>query len=200
MQPAIVRRTAFLLCGMAALQGALILIFHDVFLTPLPANLAQVPPGAWILALAVAAAYVAYSAGALPAVRKHLWNFSTFKLSGLALAVPAAILEEVFFRQYVMDALAHETAIIQILASALTFGIAHAIWGIRGGWRAAAGAVGSTTLMGAASIWHPGAPFCPASSVIFSSPPSSSLGCSMPTSNARAPRHEDLSHPILACA
>jgi membrane protease YdiL (CAAX protease family) len=83
-------------------------------------------------------------------VRKHLWNFSTFKLSGLALAVPAAILEEVFFRQYVMDALAHETAIIQILASALTFGIAHAIWGIRGGWRAAAGAVGSTTLMGAA--------------------------------------------------
>ena len=150
MQPAIVRRTAFLLCGMAALQGALILIFHDVFLTPLPANLAQVPPGAWILALAVAAAYVAYSAGALPAVRKHLWNFSTFKLSGLALAVPAAILEEVFFRQYVMDALAHETAIIQILASALTFGIAHAIWGIRGGWRAAAGAVGSTTLMGAA--------------------------------------------------
>jgi hypothetical protein len=135
---------------MAAFQGALILIFRDVFLPPLAANVARVPPAAWVLSLAVAAFYVAYSARALPTIQRYLWNLSTFKLAGLALAVPASILEEVFFRQYVMDALVRQSALVQILASALAFGLAHAIWGVRGGWRAAAGAVGSTTLMGAA--------------------------------------------------
>lgn len=150
MQPSAVKRSAIILCAVAVFQAALIAIFPSVFLPPLTAHLERATALGWVLALAVAAGYITYSIRGLPTIGKYLWNVSAFKLSGLAIAIPAAILEEVFFRAYVMNALVAYPWIVQILASALSFGIAHAVWGIGGGRRALLGAVGSTSLMGAA--------------------------------------------------
>ena len=55
-----------------------------------------------------------------------------------------------FFRQSLMNAFVHNPLVVQVTVSALAFGLAHAFWAIRGGWRAFAGAVGSTALLGAA--------------------------------------------------
>jgi uncharacterized protein len=133
----------------AAFQAGLIMFLPNFFLHPLTAPLDRTTWLGWSLAILVAVLYVLYSVRGLPTVGKYLWKLSTFKLVGLAIALPAAIVEEVFFRQYVMNVLASNTLLVQIVASALSFGLAHAIWGVRGGWRAAAGAVASTTLMGA---------------------------------------------------
>ena len=150
MNRSVVNRTAMLLCAMAAVQAVLVATFHAAFLPPLITPLSGATPLGWVLAVIVAALYVWFSVRALPTIGRYLWNVSAFKLTGLAIALPASILEEVFFRQYVMNALIAQPLVIQIAASGLSFGIAHAIWGIRGGRRAVVGAVGATTLMGAA--------------------------------------------------
>jgi len=149
MNPTIVKRSAIILLAVAVFQAACIAVFPAVFVRPLLAWDGGTLLG-WILALVVAAAYIAYSVRGLPTIGTYLWNASLFKLTGIALAITAAIVEEVFFREYVMNALIDRSIVIQIVASALSFGICHAIWGIRGGWRAMANAVASTTVMGAA--------------------------------------------------
>lgn len=67
------------------------------------------------------------------------------------MAVPTGILEEIFFRKTAMDFLARAgwDVIVQIVVSALLFGIVHATWAFRGGINAFFKAVGSTTLLGA---------------------------------------------------
>jgi len=66
------------------------------------------------------------------------------------MAVPTSILEEVFFRQVIMNTLAaHGLGIVlQISLSAVLFGITHAIWGVRGGLQAVGSAVFATTFLG----------------------------------------------------
>jgi membrane protease YdiL (CAAX protease family) len=150
MSPTAVRRSTIVLGGIAIFQAAVIAIFHDVFLRPLAANLDRTSWYAWALGAVVAVAYVTYSIRGLPIIGTLLWKISAFKLMGLVVALPAAILEEVFFRGYLMDVLATTPVAVQIGASALSFGLAHVVWGIRGGPRAMLAAVGSTTLMGAA--------------------------------------------------
>jgi hypothetical protein len=134
---------------MAAFQGGLIAILHVFFLRPLFAPLERTTWLGWTLAVLVAVLYIVYTVRGLPMVGRYLSRLSAFKLVGLAVAVPAAIVEEVVFRHYVMNALAANALAVQIAASAVSFGLAHAFWGLRGGWRAARGAVVSTTLMGA---------------------------------------------------
>ena len=149
MKRSAVKSSAITLCAVAAFQAGLIAFLPRFFLHPLTPPLARTTWLGWSLALLVAVLYVTCSVRGLPTVGKYLWTLSAFKLVGLFIALPAAIVEEVFFRQYVMNALASSTLIVQVVASALSFGLAHAIWGLRGGWRAATGAVASTTLMGA---------------------------------------------------
>jgi len=146
----IVKRSAIILLAVAFVQAACIAVFPAVFVRPLLAHSHGGTLLGWILALLVAALYVAYSVRGLPTIGTYLWNVSPFKLTGIALAITAAIVEEVFFRGYVMNVLIDRSILLQIVASALSFGLAHAIWGIRGGWRAMANAVASTTIMGAA--------------------------------------------------
>src|SRR5215469_12114 len=87
----------------------------------------------WLLALAVTAAYVAFSYR-LPSVRENLIRPSWLKLLALPMALFAGILEEWVFRAMLMNHMANqgEGVALQILVSGLLFGLAHGIWGIFG--------------------------------------------------------------------
>ena len=93
------------------------------------------PPGtllAWFLGLVVAVFYSSYAVRNIPLVREHWRAVSLFKLLGILIAVAAALVEEAFFRRFLMDALmrAGWPAVVQVLASGLIFGLAHGFWGI----------------------------------------------------------------------
>lgn len=90
---------------------------------------------AWCLGLVVAAIYSTYAVRNIPLVREHWRAVSAFKVLGILVAVSAAVVEEAFFRRVIMDELlgADWPAVIQVVASGLTFGLAHGIWGIMTG-------------------------------------------------------------------
>lgn len=106
-------------------------------------------PLAWFMGLGVATIYSIYSVRNVPLVREHWRAVSAFKLLGLLLAFAAALVEEAFFRRMIMNALmrAGWSAGIQVLASGLVFGVAHASWALMTG-RLAAG-VGTMIATGA---------------------------------------------------
>jgi uncharacterized protein len=107
----------------------------------------------WTLGLVVAFAFTFYAALRLPSVRANLFRPSVLKLFAVAVAITAGFCEEVIFRKWLMDALqrgGHGIA-IQLPASALSFGAAHAIWGLmRGSLGAALGAMLATGTLGLA--------------------------------------------------
>jgi hypothetical protein len=106
--------------------------------------------GGWLGGLAVAALFIIF-ASRLPSVRANLILFSRLKLLALFLAVAAGLCEECIFRKFLMDGLQRsgKSAVIQIFASALLFGIVHGIWGtFRGNIRAAVGATLATGALG----------------------------------------------------
>jgi hypothetical protein len=85
-------------------------------------------------------------------VRENLFKPTFLKFLGLAVAVAAGILEEAVFRKVLMDALLYRGygPLLQVLASALAFGVAHGVWGLFGrSGRAALGATLATGLLGA---------------------------------------------------
>ncbi len=90
---------------------------------------------AWCLGLVVAAIYSVYAVRNIPLVREHWRAVSAFKVLGILVAVSAAVVEEAFFRRVIMDELlgADWPAVVQVVASGLTFGLAHGIWGIMTG-------------------------------------------------------------------
>ena len=105
----------------------------------------------WLLGLAVAAAFVLYSIR-IPSVRDTLFRISRLKLLGLLVACGASLCEEAIFRKWLMDCLQSRGFIVpvQILASALTFGLLHGIWGLMGrNVKAALGAIAATSILGA---------------------------------------------------
>lgn len=106
----------------------------------------------WLLAIAVFVLFTA-SAARLPSVRSNLFRPSRLKLISLAVAVAAGFCEEAVFRKLLMDWLGrggYDLA-VQIGASALAFGAAHAVWGVfRGSVPAALGAMIATGLLGGA--------------------------------------------------
>jgi len=89
-------------------------------------------PLGWALALLVAGIYAGYTIRNVPLVRAHWLRFSPFKLLGIFVAVGAAVVEEAFFRRLLMDWIFVRggSAVAQILASGLIFGLAHGAWGV----------------------------------------------------------------------
>ena len=96
LNAAAARKTSFIIGGLTAIEGGSVAIFHGAFLPPVLRHANQVPLLAWILALAVTAAYIVYAIRGLPVMAAYLLNLRTFKVWGPLLAVPSAILEEVF--------------------------------------------------------------------------------------------------------
>ena len=106
---------------------------------------------AWIAALVIAAAYVAYAARAFPLIREKLLTLNSMKLVAVAFAIVTGTVEELYFRKFVMDWAAHHSiaTIGQIGVSAIVFGAAHGIWGIFAKqWRMAFGAALATGILG----------------------------------------------------
>lgn len=105
---------------------------------------------AWIACFALAAAYVAYCAR-IPAVKRWLFRPRALKALALVLALLAGTLEEIAFRKLLMDWLEQSGggAAVQIIASGLSFGLMHVVWGgLKGNWAAAFGSVVATSLLG----------------------------------------------------
>ena len=100
-------------------------------------------------ALIVAVAYIAYSMR-YPGIGRHIFDRSWLRIPAFAVAVVASLVEEIYFRQVLMNGLqaAGYGPVVQIVVSGLGFGIVHAIWGLWGGWRVARGAVVATSALG----------------------------------------------------
>jgi membrane protease YdiL (CAAX protease family) len=150
-KPAAVR-AAIVICVLAAIEGGFVVVYPSAWLSTTFRHWASVGVGAWIAATVVTASYIFYSVRGLPTVATLLGRISPFKLLALVIAIPASIVEEVFFRSFLMNLLAahNQNVVVQILASGVAFGIVHFFWGIRGGMSAVVGAVRSTTLLGLA--------------------------------------------------
>jgi uncharacterized protein len=87
-------------------------------------------PIAWILAAIVAIVYVVYTMRAIPFIVSMQREISLFKLLGILTAVVGGIVEEVFFRRWIMDMLMKggSAPIIQVAISGVAFGLAHTSW------------------------------------------------------------------------
>ena len=103
---------------------------------------------AWALACAIAVLYV-WSARSIRDVREHMFQPSRLKAVAVVTALVAGIVEEVIFRRWVMDYLdgAGYGVVVQVVASGLTFGLVHLLWGIRS-LAAGVNAAVSTSLLG----------------------------------------------------
>ena len=107
---------------------------------------------AWLFALLVAVLYCAYTLLAIPDVRRQALRWSRLKVLGIWAAVGSGIVEEVVFRHLLMDALQanHIPIVLQVLASALAFGLVHAAWALLArDWRIALPVIASTAALGA---------------------------------------------------
>jgi hypothetical protein len=107
-------------------------------------------PAGYVAALLVAVAYLALCRR-LPSVREEFFRLSGLKLIAIALAIVAGCLEEIVFRALLVNWLqdAGLGVVLQVLLSGLAFGLMHGIWAFfRGSWRAGAGAVSATGLLG----------------------------------------------------
>lgn len=150
------RKAALILSGIALAEGLWLVINlqHDPhrFL-----RYAGFPPAGtgvfgWLLAFVVAFAFVSYAAK-LPSVRANLFRPSLLKVLAVLVAIAAAFCEECIFRKLLMDSLMRHGfgTPIQIMISALAFGIAHSIWGLmRGSIGAALRATLATGTLGLA--------------------------------------------------
>lgn len=88
------------------------------------------PPLAWILATITAVAYVLYTMRAIPFVASMQREISLFKLLGILSAMVGGIVEEVFFRRWIMDMFMSGgfNPILQVIISGIAFGLAHTSW------------------------------------------------------------------------
>ncbi|MGB5587908.1 MAG: CPBP family intramembrane glutamic endopeptidase [Gammaproteobacteria bacterium] len=105
---------------------------------------------AWLLAAVTVVLYTR-SAASISTVRTYMFKADSLKLLAVLAAFAAAIVEEVIFRKLVMDFLQErgQSSTAQVLAGAISFGLAHLAWGFKS-WRAALNAALSTTILGAA--------------------------------------------------
>ena len=108
-------------------------------------------PLAWILATILAIVYVSYTMKVIPFVLAKQKEISLFKLLGILAALAGGIVEEVFFRRWLMDMLMSVgiTPILQVVISGVAFGLAHTCWMLaRGDFKFMLPAVLSTTVLG----------------------------------------------------
>jgi membrane protease YdiL (CAAX protease family) len=109
-------------------------------------------PWGWIAAAVCAILFLIYSAR-LPSVRLNLIRVSWLKILAITVAVTAGFCEETIFRKLLMDALQNRGfgIVLQLVASAVAFGLAHAVWGLfRGSIVAALRVISVTGALGLA--------------------------------------------------
>ena len=109
------------------------------------------PLSAWILATITAIAYVVYTMKVIPFVFAKQKEISWFKLLGILSALVGGIVEEVFFRRWIMDILMSGgvTPILQVVISGVAFGLAHTIWIlVKGDFKFTLPAILSTSVLG----------------------------------------------------
>lgn len=110
------------------------------------------PPLAWILATITVVVYVFYTMKAIPLVFSKQKEISLFKLLGILSAVVGGIVEEVFFRRWLMDMLMARDVgpILQVIISGIAFGLAHASWTLlaKRDFKATLPAIISTLILG----------------------------------------------------
>ena len=110
------------------------------------------PPSVWILATIIAIAYVLYTMNAIPLVLAKQREISWFKLVGILSAVVGGIVEEVFFRRWLMDNFMAGgfAPILQVIISGVAFGLAHTSWTLltKRDFKAALPAILSTSILG----------------------------------------------------
>jgi len=87
-------------------------------------------PLAWIIATITAIAYILYTMKVIPLVFAKQKEISLFKLLGILSALVGGIVEEVFFRRWLMDMLMSRgvSPVLQVIISGVAFGLAHTIW------------------------------------------------------------------------
>jgi uncharacterized protein len=109
-------------------------------------------PIAWILATIVGIVYVLFTMRAIPFVASMQREISPFKFLGILAAVVGGIVEEVFFRRWLMDMLMAGgfADIIQVVVSGVAFGLAHTSWTLfaKRDFKAALPAIVSTSILG----------------------------------------------------
>jgi hypothetical protein len=107
--------------------------------------------GAWLAAIAVTAAYTGFSIRAFPLIGQRFFDLHWLKLFAIPFALVTGTMEELWFRKLLMDwaAGAGASDVVQILASAAVFGLAHGVWGLFARqWRVAVGATLATAVLG----------------------------------------------------
>ena len=107
---------------------------------------------AWLAAIVVTLAYVLYSIRGLPLIGERFFDAHPLKLLAIPFALISGTMEELWFRRLGMDWVQGlgGNIIAQIAFSALTFGLAHGVWGLFARrWRVAVGSVLATTGLGA---------------------------------------------------
>lgn len=108
-------------------------------------------PAVWIFTFVIAIGYIMYTAKVIPFVRVHLFTFSWLKVIGIWAALIFSTLEEILFRQILMDWLMSSdySITMQVLVSAIIFGLAHGAWILlRGEFKIALPVILSTTVLG----------------------------------------------------
>jgi hypothetical protein len=151
---AVIRKSLFLLLGILILESIPYALTLRYSTGAGVARLYAFQPAiwpAWIAAAAVAASYILYAVRALPLIGRHFLDLHPLKLIAIPFALVTGTMEELWFRRLLMDWAAHHgaAAVLQVLASALAFGLAHGIWGLFGRqWRVAIGATLATGALG----------------------------------------------------
>lgn len=108
-------------------------------------------PIAWLLTIVIAVGYIMYTAKVVPFVNEHLFTFTWLKVIGIWAAFVSGIVEEILFRQVLMDWLMslHYSVVIQVLVSGVIFGVVHGAWiFLRGEFKIALPVILSTTVLG----------------------------------------------------
>jgi uncharacterized protein len=130
------RLTKWIMIGVIAIFGTLVVMplvtKPDEFISSLGFTPSKIGgPLAWILAILISTSYV-WGAATIPAVRERMFRPTLLKLVAVIAAVMAGIVEEVIFRKWIMDDLDKRGMgmLLQVLASGLAFGLAHASWGL----------------------------------------------------------------------
>ena len=110
---------------------------------------------AWVLAALVFALYVRHTLWSSELILRWRWRWHPLRLLAVPMALVTGMFEEAFFREFLMDYTARHYGgggwgpLLQVLVSALVFGLVHAIWGLAGGSLVGAGfAMYYTSLLG----------------------------------------------------
>ena len=108
-------------------------------------------PLPWILATIIAIVYVSYTMKVIPIVLAKQKEISLFKLLGILAALVGGVVEEAFFRRWLMGMLMSGgiTPILQVIISGVAFGLAHTCWMLaRGDFKFTLPAIFSTSILG----------------------------------------------------